>query len=195
MFLHNNHFCLIEKYENISFKQAIKELKDIFKTVDNFITEKKVNSDFKYELIPKKSDSHQTNFIVYDLETHNTDRARPYCISLYRLSILAVRYNGDLSQYELEECKTDTFVFDGDDCINKALDFLIEFKGERKVKNKIVEYNLQLHAHKGSGFDSWIIFFRVINNLTCEITFLVINTMLILLIMLVIIALLRLEVL
>ena len=28
---------------------------------------------------------------------------------------------------------------------------------ERKVKNKIVEYNLQLHAHNGSGFDTWII--------------------------------------
>ena len=35
---------------------------------------------------------------------------------------------------------------------------------ERKVKNKIVEYNLQLHAHNGSGFDTWII----LNNLPCD---------------------------
>ena len=35
---------------------------------------------------------------------------------------------------------------------------------ERKNKNKIVEYNLQLHAHNGSGFDIWII----LNNLPCD---------------------------
>ena len=35
---------------------------------------------------------------------------------------------------------------------------------ERQVKNKIVEYNLQLHAHNGSGFDTWII----LNNLPCD---------------------------
>ena len=68
-------------------------------------------------------------------------------------------YNRVLSEYELERCKNDTFVFDGDDCILKALDFSFKFKGEeRKVNNKIVEYNLQLHAHNGSGFDSRNIF-------------------------------------
>ena len=53
----------------------------------------------------------------------------------------------------------------GDDCINNALDYLLKLKGEeRKVKNKIVEYNLQMHAHNGSGFDTWII----LNNLPCD---------------------------
>ena len=32
-----------------------------------------------------------------------------------------------------------------------------------KIK-KNVEYNLQLHAHNGSGFDTWII----LNNLPCD---------------------------
>ena len=45
----------------------------------------------------KKIDSHLTNFIVYDLETHNTDRARPYVFCFYRLSKLAGRYNRDLT--------------------------------------------------------------------------------------------------
>ena len=31
------------------------------------------------------------------------------------------------------------------------------------MKNKTVEYNLRLHAHNGSGFDTWI----VLNNLPC----------------------------
>ena len=37
-----------------------------------------------------------------------------------------------------------------------------ERKTSRNTKN--VEYNLQLHAHNGSGFDTWII----LNNLPCD---------------------------
>ena len=73
LYLYNNHFCLIWKYQNVSFNQAINELKNNFKIIDNYITEENINSHFKYEFIPKKIDSHVTNFIVYDLETHNTD--------------------------------------------------------------------------------------------------------------------------
>ena len=58
-------------------------MKDNFKIVDNYITEVNVNSHFKYEFTPKKIDSHLTNFIVYDLETHNTGRARPYNMTLF----------------------------------------------------------------------------------------------------------------
>ena len=43
-FFHINHFCLIWKFENVSFNQAVKELKDSFKLVDNYITEENVNS-------------------------------------------------------------------------------------------------------------------------------------------------------
>ena len=64
------------------------------------------------------------------------------------------------------KCKKDTIVFDGDNCVEKALDFCLKIKGEerRTVNNKIVEYNLQMHAHNGSGFDTWII----LNNLPCD---------------------------
>ena len=42
------------------------------------------------------------------------------------------------------------------------LDHVLSFKGEaKKVKNKIVENNLHLIAHNGSGFDSYL----VLNNL------------------------------
>ena len=140
-------------------------MKDNFKIGDNYITEENVNSHFKYEFIPKKIESHLTSFIVYDIETHNTDRTRPYCISLYRISKIAGRYNRDLTPHEYEKCKHDTLVFVCDDCITKALDILLKFKcDERKVKNKIVEENLQLHANNGSSFDSWII----INNIPCD---------------------------
>ena len=132
LFLHENRFCLIWKSQNVSFKDAIRELKDNFKMVDNYITEENVNSHFKYEFIPKKIDSHLTSFIVYDLETHNTDRARPYCISFYRLSKIAGRYDRDQTREELDKCKKNTIVFDEDNCVEKALDFCLKLKGEEK---------------------------------------------------------------
>ena len=164
-YLCNNHFYLIWKSENVSFNQAIKELKANFKIVDNYITEEIVNSHFKYEFKPKKIESHSSNFIVYDIETCNNYRARPYCISFYRLSKIAGSYDRDPTQDELEKPIKDTMAFEGDKCISNALDFLLKVKGEeRKVKNKIVEYNLQLHVHIRSGFDTWII----LNNLDCD---------------------------
>ena len=86
LYLYNNHFCFIWKSENVSFKQAIKELKDNFKVVDNFITEENVKSHFEYIYKQKNIESHLTIFITYDLETHNTDRARPNVFCIYRLS-------------------------------------------------------------------------------------------------------------
>ena len=140
LYLYNNHFCLIWKSQGVSFNQAIRELEENFKIVDNYITEENVNSHFQYEFIPKKIDSHLTNFIVYDLETHNTDRARPYNMTFYRLSKIAGRYERDPTQEELKKSIDDTIAFAGDNCINNALDFCLKLKGEeRKVKNKIVE--------------------------------------------------------
>ena len=121
LFLYSIHFCLIWKYEMVSFIQAIKELKNEFKLVDTFITEEIVNSQFIYEIIPKNFVSHLTKIIVCDLETHDTDRARPYCSSFYQLSKVAGRYNRNLSTYRIEKCKKDTFAFDGDSCISKVL--------------------------------------------------------------------------
>ena len=106
-----------------------------------------------------------TNFIVYDLETHNIYKTRPYCISFYRLSKISGRYGRDQAREELAKCKKDTIALDGDICVEKVLDFCLKLKGEeRKVKNKIVEFNLQLQTHNGSGFDTSI----VLNNLPCD---------------------------
>ena len=96
----------------------------------------------------------------------STDRTIPFCISFYRLSRLSGRYNRDLTLYEHDKCKNDSLVFDGDNCVSNALDFLFKFKGEesKNINNKIVECNLQLHAHNGSAFDRWII----LNNPPCD---------------------------
>ena len=114
----------------------------------------------------KKIESHLANFIVYDLETHKTDTARPYKMTLYRLGKLAARYNCDLTPYEIQKCKKDTLVFDGDDCTSNAVDLFLKLKKEeRKTINiKIVENNLQIYAHNGNVFDSWIILI----NLPCD---------------------------
>ena len=81
------------------------------------------------------------------------------------MSKIAGRYERDPTQEELQKAIDDTIAFAGDSCIGNALDFCLKLKGyERKVKNKIVEYNLQMHAHNGSGFDTWI----VLNILPCD---------------------------
>ena len=104
--------------------------------------------------------------IVFDLKTHNAHRARPYNMTFHRLGKLAGGYNRDLTPYEYERSKNDTLVPVGDDCVTNALDFVLKFNGEERktIDNKIVEYNLQLHAHNGSGLDTWLI----LNNLACE---------------------------
>ena len=76
---------MIWNSEKVSFNQANEELEETFKIVDNYITEENVNSHFEYIYIPKKVEPHLTNFITYVLETHNTDRARPYVFCFYRL--------------------------------------------------------------------------------------------------------------
>ena len=121
MYFFNNHFCLIWKSEGVSFNQAIKELKVNFNVVVIYITEGNVNSHFKYEFIPKKIESQLFNFILYDLETHNIDRARPYVFCFYGLSKLAGRYNRDLTPDEIEKCRKDTIAFHGVNCVEKAL--------------------------------------------------------------------------
>ena len=143
----------------------IREVKESFQIGANFITEDNVNSHFKHGFIPKKIESHLTNFIVYDLETHNTDRAKPYDMTFYRLSKLAGRYGRDPTPEGLRKSINDTLSFVGDNCIGDAFVFLSQFEGEeRNVNNKIIEYDLQLHAHNGGGFDTWV----VLNNLPCD---------------------------
>ena len=111
LYLYNNHFCLIWKSEIVSFNQAIIELKNNFNIVDKYTTDENVNSHFEYKYKPKKIESHLTDFIVYDLETHNTDRATPYVFCFYRMSKLPGRYNSDLTLEEREKCKKDTIAF------------------------------------------------------------------------------------
>ena len=164
MFLFINHFCLIWKSESVSFNQVVKEWKANFKIVDKFITEENAKSHFEYIYKPKIIKSDLTNFIVCDLETHNTDRGRPYVFCFYRLSKLAGRYNRDLTLDEIQKSKKDTTAFGGDNCVEKVLDFCLKLKKEYKEKSKVLEYNLQLHAHNESAFDTRI----VIKNLPCD---------------------------
>ena len=167
-YLHSNHFCLICKSQNVSFIQATEEKKDNSKTVDFYRTQEIVKSHFDYIYQPKKIELHLANFITYVLETHNTDKGRHYVFCFYRLRKLACRYNRNLTHDEIQKCNNDTIAFDGDECVTEALDFCLKLRGQERKdnKNKILEHNLQFHAHKGSGFDTWI----VLNNLPCDKT-------------------------
>ena len=160
--IHNNHFCLIWKTNGVSFDKAIKELKDNFKVVDNLISDKHVKSYIKYQYKPKKVQSQLTNMIVYDVETFNTIKCVPYANCIYKLSKSSGKYYRDISEKGYQKCLNDCFVFKGLDNINKVLNYVLQYKGEpKRINNEIVKYNLYLIAHKGSGFDSYV----VLNNL------------------------------
>ena len=160
--IHNIHFCLIWKSDGVSVEGAIKELKDNFRVVDNVICDKHVKSYIKYEYKPKKVQSQLTNMVVYDIETFNTIKCVPYANCIYRLSKISGKYYRDISEKEYQKCLNDCIVFKGLDNFNQMLDYVLQFKGEAKrINNKVVKYNLFLIAHKGSGFDSYV----VLNNL------------------------------
>ena len=160
--IHDNHFCLIWKSDRVSFEKAIKELKDNFRVIDNVISDKHVKCYIKYEYKPKKVQSQLTNMVVYDIETFSTIKCVPYANCIYRLSKISGKYYRDISEKEYQKCLKDCIVFKGLDSINKKLDYVLQFKGEpKRINNKIFKNKLYLIAHKGSGFDSYV----VLNNL------------------------------
>ena len=162
--IHKNHFCLIGKSQEFSFNKAIQgELKSNFKVVDNVISDKHVRSFIKYDYNPKKIQPPLNNIVVYDSESYSKDRTVLSCSFIYKLSKISGNYNRDISEKEYQKCLNDRVVFKGSDCFYEMLDKVLSFKGEAgKVNNKIVEYNLYLVAHNGSGCDSCV----VLNNLS-----------------------------
>ena len=159
LFKYNIHFCLIRKSNNISFNQVIEdELKPNFKVVDNVLSDKHVKSFIKYEYNPEKFESPRTNIVVYHLETFIKIRVVPYCSCFYKLSKKSSKNHRDISEQEYRKCLNDCVVLKGTGRIYEILDHVLTFKGEpKKVKYKIVEYNLFLIAHNGSGFGSYVV--------------------------------------
>ena len=156
--IHNKLFCLIWKSYGVSFDRAIKDLKDNFRIVDNVISDKHVKSYIKYEYKPKKFQSQLTKMIVYDIETFSTIKCVPYANCICRLSKISGKYYRDISEKEYKKCLIDCIVFKGLDNINKMLYYVLQYKREpKRINNKIVKYNLYLIAHKGSGFDSYVV--------------------------------------
>ena len=150
---------MIWKSNGISFNQVTEdELKPNFKVVDNVISDKLVKSFVKYAYNPEKVKSPLTNIVVYDSETFTKIRAVPYCSCIYNLSKISGEYHRDISEQDYQKCLNDCVVFKGTDCNNEMLYQVLSFKGEtKKINNKIVEYNLYLIAHNGSGFDSFVV--------------------------------------
>ena len=74
-----------------------------------------------------------------------------------KLSKVSGKYHQDISE-KISKCLNDCVIFKGTDFINEMVDHVFSFKIEpKKVKKIIVEYNLNLIAHNGSGFDSYVV--------------------------------------
>ena len=137
-------------------------MKPNFEVVDNVIPDKHVKNFDKYEYKGKKLHSPLTNMVVYHIETFNTNRAVPYANCIYTLSKISRKHNRDITEKEYQKCLNGCIVFKGLDKLKEMLDYVLQFKEElKKVTNKFVDYILYVLAHKGSGFDSYV----VLNNL------------------------------
>ena len=159
----NNNFSLTLKSNGSSFNKAIEdELKPNFKVVDTVKSDKRVESLIKYEYKPKKVQSQLTNMVVHDIETFDTIKCVPYSTCIYRLNKISGEHDGDITEREQGKCRKDCIVFKRFDIINEMFDYVLQFKRKAKrIINKTVKFNLYLIAHKGSGFDSYV----VLNNL------------------------------
>ena len=77
---------------------------------------------------------------------------------VYLLKKIPGKNRGHITDREYETCRNYCFVFKGTDSVNETLDYVSRIKGEAKrVNNKIVKFILYLFAHKGSGFDSYVV--------------------------------------
>ena len=159
MCIHKNPFCLIWKSNGNSFNEVIKkELKPTFKVGDNVLSEKHVKSFVKQEYKSKKFQSPITSIVVNDLETYSKDRAIPSCSCISKINKICGKNHRDRTEKDFQKCSNDCVVFNASDSFNEILDHVLAFEGENKsVKIKIVEYNLFLVAHNGSGFDSYVV--------------------------------------
>ena len=105
-----------------------------------------------------KKESQLTNSDAYDVETFHTNRAVSYWVSLYRSSKTASNYNRHLAPEKNRAAKKDTIAFDGTDSIYKMLDWVVALKGKpTKVRSKIVQYEVQIIAHIGSAFVTYVV--------------------------------------
>ena len=99
LYVHENHFCLIRKSQDISCEKIIEdELKPNFKVDDNVISDKHVKSFIEYEYNPKKVQSELTNVIIHDIETFNTINCVPYSNCIYRLNKTSGKYYRDVTE-------------------------------------------------------------------------------------------------
>ena len=77
---------------------------------------------------------------------------------MYRSNKGEGKFSRDSTNEEHEKCNKDIIVLDNSDCIKKMMSWLSEMRRKlRKVKNRNVEYILQLIAHIGQGFDILVV--------------------------------------
>ena len=99
------------------------------------------------------------------METFYGDRAIPFtvCFQIYGKFIEI-----NLTSEEIEICKSETIVPEGENCITENFEYLKKYEGEprwTKTKSRpmIADYELKLLVQQGSSFDFWNILKHELN--------------------------------
>ena len=136
----------------------MEELKWTFKIVYVVVSDKHVKNFIKHEHKPEEVQSQSNNVINYVLETISTDKCVPYAVGLHKINKTSGKNYRDIAYQELEKCTIKCGVFKGTNFLNEMLENKSESKGEAiRVKDKFVIYYLNLFAHHGFGFDTYLV--------------------------------------
>ena len=95
LYIHENHFCVKWKLQNVSFNKTIDEKKSNFRVVDSILCNRHVKCFNKFEYKPKKVHSQLTNAVVYDIKSFITIKCVPYAICIYKSSGISSSYYRD----------------------------------------------------------------------------------------------------
>ena len=177
VYIHKNHYCVIwKKNRRDSLLNGVNEIDKNFKYIKNKINENNLKQRIRYRFPKHETIDQLENVFVFDLETHNDQEfAEAYAAGLYDVNRLHDKWDRDLTPDELVMERKNVLISDASNgnCIMNMLKYISEnYDGdERTYIDKdgdeiISSYRLLLVAHNSSGFDSWVVLYSLIKDIT-----------------------------
>ena len=175
-FIHDNHFCVIQKKNQSTFPDALKKPEDFFKNESNELSDVFLKHVIEYKLPTTYEKDCMYAVFAFDLETCIVEN-QLYCeanaAGVYHLDRLYEGFNGDLTEKELDIESQHFHAFDREyiypvlDMINFVVN---NFKGEPKIitnkhGKKISSYKYQFVGQNASGLDKYFVLIRYQNRL------------------------------
>ena len=109
LFIHDNHFCVIQKKNQSTFPDASKELEDFFKHGSNEVYDVFLKQVIEYKFPTSYEKDCMFAVFAFDLETCNVENqlyCEAYAAGFYHLNSLYECFKGDLTKKRVRYRKT-----------------------------------------------------------------------------------------